>query len=82
MTLRKYKKLLMSYGIDRDLAECQRRRQASMRRCLSSCERADFSLHPEETASMMMELYHGKNKNRIISKHKTLRLIRDNAIVV
>lgn len=82
MTLRKYKKLLMSYGVDRDLAEVNRRRHASTRRVLITCKAPKWALEPEEDAAMMMELYHGKNKNRIISKHKTLRLIRDNAIVV
>lgn len=33
MTLRKYKKMLMSYGVDRDQAEADRKLLARLKRC-------------------------------------------------
>lgn len=63
MTLKKYKKLLMSCGVERNLAEEQRRRVANVRRYLG----LDCSLlmeRYEETAALAKESWNGSIRVR------------------
>ena len=81
MTLRKYKKLLMSYGIDRDLAEEKRKCEAIARNLLK-IEGSDLRLDPERTARVLLETCNGSLKKQRHNKSVTLRRIRETVITV
>lgn len=63
MTLRKYKKLLMGYGVERDLAELETRRKGAVRRLMMASDLVEDVLDPERCARVLMETWDGKLKN-------------------
>lgn len=63
MTLRKYKKLLMSYGVERDLAALETRRKGAVRRLMMAPDLVEDVLDPERCARVMKETWNGKLKN-------------------
>ena len=81
MTLRKYKKMLMSYGVDRDLAEEKRKREACARNLLK-IEDSDMWLDPERTARVLLETCNGSLKKQRHNKSVALRRIRENVVTV
>lgn len=81
MTLRKYKKMLMSYGIDRNLAEKCRKNEGVLRHKLG-IEEADEFLDPKRLAEMLLITCNGSLRTKKHNKSVVLRRTRENKNIV